>query len=205
MTTEQGHSNDDVSAIVTGILEERIRNGSASDADVAFLGGIKQPIHVRGIWTADYYEGEISAEDIDAGLGKLVDSQVGENLLTNAGIQLMLDLLIGAGGTTFANGNTYIGTGDSNTAAAAGQTDLQAASNKFKRVMDATYPSRSGQTLTFRTTFSTSESNYAIQECGVFNAGAAFGTGTMLNRIASSLGTKTSATTLQLTVTLTIS
>lgn len=185
MTTEQAIGNDGFSAELAGI--------------------IKEPIHVRGIWRADYYDGEVSAEDIDAGHATLVETHVGENLLTNAGIALMLDLLIGAGGTTFANGNTYIGTGDSSTAAAAGQTDLQAASNKFKRVMDATYPSRSGQTLTFRTTYSTSESNYAIQECGVFNAGAAFATGTMLNRIASSLGTKTAATTLQLTVTLTIS
>lgn len=202
MTIEQARGNDQLSASFAGILDEHIQNGG--DVPV-LLAGAKRPLHIRGIWRADYYDGEISAEDIDAGLGKLVDSQVGENLLTNAGIALMLDLLIGAGGTTFANGNTYIGTGDSSTAAAAGQTDLQAASNKFKRVMDATYPSRSGQTLTFRTTYSTSESNYAIQECGVFNAGAAFATGTMLNRIASSLGTKTSATTLQLTVTLTIS
>lgn len=185
MTIEQARGNDDFSALVSGV--------------------IKEPIKIKGIWRADYYAGEVSADDIDAGRATLVDSQVGENLLTNAGIALMLDLLIGAGGTTFANGNTYIGTGDSSTAAAAGQTDLQAASNKFKRVMDATYPSRSGQTLTFRTTYATSESNYAIQECGVFNAGAAFATGTMLNRIASSLGTKTAATTLQLTVTLTIS
>lgn len=185
MNLELAHGSDDFSALFGSVIHE--------------------PLKVKGIWRADYYEGEISAEDIDAGLGKLIDTQVGENLLTNAGIALMLDLLIGAGGTTFANGNTYIGTGDSSTAAAAGQTDLQAASNKFKRVMDATYPSRSGQTLTFRTTYATTESNYAIQECGVFNGGAAFATGVMLNRIASSLGTKTAATTLQLTVTLTIS
>ena len=185
MTTEQVVGNDDFAALLASIGHE----------------GLK----LKGIWHADYYEGEVSAEDIDAGRATLIESHVGENLLMNDGIALMMDLLIGAGGTTYANGNTYIGTGDSSTAASASQTDLQAASNKFKRVMDATYPSRSGQTLTFRTTFATSESNYAIQECGVFNGGAAFATGTMLNRIASSLGTKTSATTLQLTVTLTIS
>ena len=165
-----------------------------------------EPITWKGVARLAYYDGDWSAEDIDAGLaGAPREVHEAENLLVNSGIALLLDLLIGAGGTTYANGNTYIGTGDSSTAAAATQTDLQAATNRFKRVMDATFPSRSGQTLTFRTTFATSESNYAINECGVFNGGPAFATGTMLNRIVSSLGTKTSATTLQLTITVTIS
>lgn len=167
---------------------------------------LHQPITWTGVARLDYYAGDWTAEEIAAGLaGAPIESIAAENLLVNTGIQLLLDLLIGAGGTTFANGNTYIGTGDSSTAAAASQTDLQASTNRFKRVMDATFPSRSGQTLTFRTTFATTESNYAIQEVGVFNGGPAFATGTMLNRIVSSLGTKTSATTLQVTVTVTIS
>lgn len=169
-------------------------------------GGLHEPLHIRGHWRADYYAGDWTAEEIDAGLaGAPVETQEGDNLLVNVGIQLLLDLLIGAGGTTYANANTYIGVGDSSTAAAAGQTDLQASTNRFKRVMDATFPSRSGQTLTFRTTYATSEANFAINEAGVFNGGPAFATGTMLNRIVQSLGTKTSATTLQVTVTLTIS
>lgn len=179
----------------------------ASEALAAMLGApLHQPITWKGVARLAYYDGDWSAEDIDAGrAGAPREVVEAENLLVNTGIQLLLDLLIGAGGTTFANGNTYIGTGDSSTAAAASQTDLQASTNRFKRVMDATYPSRSGQTLTFRTTFATTESNYAINEVGVFNAGPAFATGVMLNRIVSSLGTKTSATTLQLTVTVTIS
>ena len=68
--------------------------------------------------------------------------------------------------------------------------------------MDATFPSRAGQVLTFRTTFATTEANFSIQEAAVFNASAA---GTMLNRKVADLGTKTSASTLQLTVTITIS
>lgn len=167
---------------------------------------LREPLTWHGVATLRYYAGDWTADEIDRGFaGPPIAEVVGENLLMNAGIQVMLDLLIGAAGTTFANGNTYIGVGDSSAAVAAGQTDLQASTNRFKRVMDATFPSRSGQTLTFRTTYGTSEANFAINEVGVFNGGPAFATGTMLNRIVQALGTKTSAVTLQATVTVTIS
>lgn len=160
----------------------------------------------RGHWTFAYYAGDWSAEEIDQGLaGAPVEVVEAENLLVNTGIQNLLDLGIGVGGTAWTNANAYIGIGDSSTAAAASQTDLQASTNRVKAAMDATYPSRSGQTLSFRCTFSTSQGNFSIQEAGVFNGGPSFGTGTMFNRVVSSLGTKTSATTLQVTVTITIS
>lgn len=123
------------------------------------------------------------------------------NLLVNAGIQLMLDLLIGAGGTVFSNANAHIGVGDSTTAAAAGQTDLQAATNKLRMAMEATYPSRSGQTLTFRSVFGSGDANFDWEEWAIFNASSA---GTMLNRKVQSFGTKASGTW-TLTVTVTIS
>src|SRR5687767_8272372 len=46
------------------------------------------------------------------------------NLLLNEGIQRLLDLGIAAGGTAFNNANAFIGVGDTNTAAAATQTEL---------------------------------------------------------------------------------
>ncbi len=158
---------------------------------------------IVGRWRFAYYAGDWTAEQIDAGLaGAPVEVHEAENILVNAGIQLMLDKLIGGAGTVFDNSNAHIGIGDSNTAPAAGQTDLQAASNKVRKAMDATFPSRSGQTMTWRSTFATSEGNFSIQEAAIFNAAAA---GTMLNRLLAALGTKTSATTLQVTATLTIS
>lgn len=164
---------------------------------------------VVGHWRAVHYAGDWTAEQIAAGLAPVALDEngqpmiyEGENILVNVGIQLLLDKLIGAAGTVFDNANAYIGIGDSNTAPAAGQTDLQAASNKVRKAMDATFPSRSGQTMTWRCTFATSEGNFSIQEAGIFNAAAA---GTMLNRLLAALGTKTSATTLQVTATLTIS
>lgn len=161
----------------------------------------------RGVWKAhfrtDYYDGDVSADDIAAGRASLVETHEADgNILVNGGITALLTLLIGGGGTAFNNANSYIGVGDSTTAAAAAQTDLQAATNKFRKAMDATFPSVSGQTVTFRATFATGEANYSIQEAGVFNASTA---GTMLNRKVSDLGVKTSASTMQLTVTVTIS
>lgn len=102
--------------------------------------------------------------------------------------------------TLFNNANAYIGAGDSAAAFAAGQTDLQAAVNKFRQPMDATYPTRSGAALTFKATFASGDANFAWNEWGVFNAAAA---GVMLNRKVEALGTKTSSQEWEYTVVLT--
>ena len=120
--------------------------------------------------------------------------------LTNAYRDLVVSLAAGAGGTAFNNANAYIGVGDSTTAHAFTQTDLQAATNKFRKAMDATYPQVAANVITYRATFGTSEANFAWQEWGVFNASSA---GTMMNRKVESLGTKTSSQSWQFTVTIT--
>ncbi len=122
------------------------------------------------------------------------------NLLMNAGINVMLDLLIGAAGTDFDNTNGYLGVGNSSTAAAATQTDLQGAS-KSRVIIDA-LATISGQTLTFVATFGSAVANFAWEEVGIFNASSG---GTMLSRRVSSLGTKASGATWVLTITLTVS
>ena len=109
--------------------------------------------------------------------------------LTNAYRDYVAALTL-ATGTFFNNANSYIGVGDSTTAFVATQTDLVAATNKLRKAMDATYPQVSTNVLTFRSTFATSDANFAWQEWGVFNASSA---GVMLNRKVESLGTKTSA------------
>ena len=120
--------------------------------------------------------------------------------LTNAYRDFLASLAAGAGGTAFNNANAYIGVGDSTTAHAFTQTDLQAATNKFRKAMDATYPQVAANVLTYRATFGTSEANFAWQEWGVFNASSG---GTMMNRKVESLGTKTSSQSWQFTVTIT--
>ena len=118
--------------------------------------------------------------------------------LTDAGRRLMLDKLIGAAGTVFDGTNSYLGTGDSSTAFAASQTDLQAASNKAREIVDSA-PTRSTDTLTFIATMEAADNNFAWNEVGAFNASSG---GTMLSRLVQSLGTKASPAVWTLTYTL---
>jgi hypothetical protein len=138
-----------------------------------------------------------------------------DNMLLYGGISNIWQCLIGNGTATaaqnltyFNNGNAYIGVGDSTTAEAATQTDLQAATNKVRQVMDATYPTHTdattsgAATITFKATFGTAAANFAWQEWAIFN-GSSGGRG--LNRKVASLGTKTSAASWAFTVTVTLS
>lgn len=129
--------------------------------------------------------------------------EVSGNLLLNEGIQRLEDLLIGAGGSAYTNAGTYIGVGDTNTAEAATQTELSAtanAANRFYKVMNATFPSRASQTLSFQSDFTTTEANFAWAEwttaAGATTAsGSGFLVGTTnLNRKVAALGTKTTGT-----------
>lgn len=110
-------------------------------------------------------------------------------------------ILGGSSYTKFNNANAYIAVGDSSTAHAAAQTDLQAATNKTRKAMDATYPTRAANVLTWRATFATGDANYAWNERGIFNASSG---GQMLSRKVIALGTKTSSASWQLTCTDTV-
>jgi len=129
------------------------------------------------------------------------------NLLLNEGIQRLQDMTMIATVLTnqtatnpWSNANAYTGVGDSNTAEAATQTELQAATNRFYKAMNATYPSRSNQTVSFQSDFTTTEANYAWAEWSISASattasGAGFTTGTTnLNRKVAALGTKSSGT-----------
>ncbi len=162
--------------------------------------------------------GDWSGEQIDAGLAPMPYEIVEKegNLLMYGGASCLWQSLIGNGTagssqalTFFNNSEAAIGVGDSSTAAAATQTDLQAASNKLRKSMDATYPLHTDATtsgaasIIFRSTFATADANFAWAEWGVFNSDLP-ATGRMLNRKVESLGTKASGATWTLTVTLTL-
>ena len=147
--------------------------------------------------------------------GELLEVIEGEgNLLMYGGASCIWEALIGNGTATagnpltyFNNANANIGVGDSTTAEAATQTDLQAATNKQRKPVDATYPQHtdgtvSGDaTITFKATFGTSDANFHWEEWGIFNAASG---GRMLNRKVTDLGTKTSAASWAFTVTLSL-
>jgi hypothetical protein len=138
---------------------------------------------------------------------------MGENLMLDAGITVLLNLLIGATGqTNFANGNSRLTVGTSTTAAAATNTTLGAFA--FSQGCDSGFPSVSGQVVTFRVTVASANGNVSWQEFGADNDGAAgtaysttaptySSTIVLLNHLISNQGTKTSGQTWVLTLTIT--
>jgi hypothetical protein len=123
--------------------------------------------------------------------------------LTDSGALEIARMIMNDAPTLYTNANARIGVGDSATAFAVGQNDLVAATNKLRKAMDATYPQRSTNVLTFRSTFATGEANWTWSEWGIFNAGPTGGT--MLNRKVEALGVKTSSQSWELTCAITIS
>lgn len=123
--------------------------------------------------------------------------------VTNAGRDHIVAAVTGvSAGTVFNNANAYIGIGSGTTAFAASQTALVSALTSARVAMDSTYPTvTSGNIMTFRSTYSTSQANGSWQEWAVFNASSA---GTMLNRKVEDLGTKPGTQTWQFTVTITL-
>lgn len=112
------------------------------------------------------------------------------NIVTTSGAAAMWSLLMGDGLiTNFSNSNARVGVGDSSTAAAAAQTDLQASTNKLRKACLAGSPGRTNNAITFMTTFTAAEANFDWNEMGVFNAQSG---GTMLNRGTFTGGTKPS-------------
>ncbi len=136
---------------------------------------------------------EVSSELLRKFVGKAeVEDEVPGNLLLNEGIAELLDLMAGEGSpTAFNTANARVGVGDSTTAAAATQTDLQAATNKTYKGMNGAYPTRTAQTMDWQADFTSGEANYAWQEWVIDNGSGAAKT---LNRKVESLGTKSTGT-----------
>ena len=118
--------------------------------------------------------------------------------ITTAGINFLSQAALGQG-TFFNNANARLGVGNGTTAFAVSQTDLQGGS-KLRKAMDTGYPTVAPPVVTFKSTFSPSEANFAWHEWGVFNAAS---NGVMLNRVVESNGTKQSNQTWVLEVAIT--
>jgi len=187
-------------------------------AQVWAMIGAHDPVRWHAKWRVEKFVGDWTEEQIRAGLApapyEVLDFE--ENLLMYGGASCLWQCLIGNGTGTagqaltfFNNGNAAIGVGDSNAAEAATQTNLQAATNRLRRAMEATYPIHAdgvgsgAASIAFRSVFGSSDANWAWAEWGVFNS-PTDATGRMLNRKVQALGTKASGTTWTLTVTLTL-
>lgn len=168
--------------------------------------------HEAAKWTVHTkvakYDGDFTAEQIDAGEAPAPFEVLEDdgNLLLIGGVSLLWELALGNRATGaleyLNNGNARILVGTGSGAAADTDTALTSSVGK---AMDATYPQHTdstgtsgSKTITFRSTFGTSDANQVWAEWGIDN-------GTRLvNRKVAANGTKASGQTWQFTVTIAI-
>lgn len=165
-------------------------------ADAVDFGKImKKTWTIRRYASDEDYANNRPSPVLDPATGKMLPAVdvIDGNVMLNEGLALLLDLLIGAGGTHFGNANAYLGVGDSSTAEGAAQTGLQAVTNKLYKAMSATYPQRASQTVTWRAAFTSAEANFAWNEFTVANGNS--DSSVNLNRKVSAQGTKTAGQT----------
>ena len=98
------------------------------------------------------------------GSEKLVKDTTSKNLLMTTGKASILKYLGNITGGGYLNG---IGTGDSTSAASAGQTDLQASSNKLWKTIGSSDRVYVGTTLYVSVDFGYSEANFTWNEIGI--------------------------------------
>ena len=162
-------------------------------------------------WRLEKRHGNIDAYLTPAGRAAFLETIIpyevleGEdNCLLNTGINEIWDLVSGVvsgASHIFDNAAATIGVGDSDTAAGATQTDLQAVTNKLYRGMEATYPTSTAQKITCKSSFGSSHANYAWKEWVLRQSTSEI----CLNRKVSSMGTKASGSTWTLEITITLS
>jgi hypothetical protein len=160
---------------------------------------LKEKLSYKTHWTIKRYADEKAFEADNS----FNTSEVEGNLLLNEGITELLTLLTGGTATAFSNANAYIGVGDSNTAASASQTGLQASTNKAYVGMEANYPSVSNQTVTARSVFGSGVGNFSWQEMTFANGNS--DSSKNLNRKVSDQGTKVSGQIWTIDLAITIS
>jgi len=112
------------------------------------------------------------------------------NAMVDNGINALLLLLVGGGGTAYNNANARLGVGSNAAAWGTTQTDLQTILSK--QGMKATFPTTGTKKQTFASDFAGTAGDGAWAEWAIFNSASA-NTG-MLSRKVESLGTKSGGT-----------
>ncbi len=167
---------------------------------------LKNELRIAEPTLEDYRRYSISPED------RVEGPQPG-NLLVNVGINQLWSRCATAE-QVWDSTHGAIGVGNSSTAAAASQTDLQGGS-KYFQAWAGTPTTGASQQIVFISTFGTAVANFAWDEYGVVvpDTGTTYTSGTskqasyiLLNRKAGAglLGTKTSAQSWTLTITMTM-
>lgn len=122
--------------------------------------------------------------------------------LTTAGATFIANAITNNGSPTFFDAsNAYIAVGTDATAFNIAQTALVAETPTTGRKLVDSAPGVSVADITMVATYATGDANAVWAEWGIFNASSA---GDMLSRKVEALGTKTSAQSWQITVTLSV-
>ena len=169
----------------------------AGPKDAALLAARAAGLSVlEGRYSVAKYHGDV----VDpAALYEVVESA--PNMFLTAGINEVLLLAAGQTATAYNGTNTRLAVGDSTTAPAPGQTNLQAATNTYRQVVDSP-PVVAQNQITWVATFGTTVANFDWREVGVVNAAT---DGEMWSRTVIDLGSKSSSATWVLNWTLAIS
>ena len=166
------------------------------------LGMVHRPDPVRGLPLAAYRKLKLRPSRVIEAEG---------NVVTDAGWQLLMKNAAGTAGTLFSATVGRIGLGSTAATPAYADTDLAAATGATTRQWQLisatpTVGSTHGAGLVFSATFGTGVANFHAQEWGT-DQGTASGTGASVsvffNHGASDLGTKTSALSWAVTITIT--
>jgi len=162
------------------------------------VGKVKEAANHKSKWIITKYQ-----DDAALANGQAYEVvEIDNNLLLNEGIGEMWDLICGLGSpAAYNNANAQLGVGDSTTAADAAQTDLQAATNKTWKGMEATYPQRASETVTFRALFGSADANYDWREFSLRNGATA---DKNMNRKVDTQGTKVAGQTWTLDLQITL-
>lgn len=142
---------------------------------------------------------QLSATVTGTGTAFTTELAVGDYIRMPGGDGRLYRILSIASATSLTLAIGYQGTSASGLSAQRANvalTDLTGA-NKTRKGMDAGFPTRTAQKVTWRATFSTTEGNHHWNEWGVINAAVG---GTLLNRKIESLGMKPDTQSWQFTV-----
>ena len=175
------------------------------EVSIGALVPVKEEIHYHIKWRIDKYNGDFhSKQEVEKAGAKPFEVWKHEgNCLLNEGINELLTLFAGAGGTPFDGTNTHIGVGDTPTPAAlATQTGLQAPTNKYYQLVSAAPTVGSNQKFVATATFASANANFAWEEITVANGDS--DSAKNLNRLVQAMGTKAVNTSWVATVTVTL-
>jgi len=130
--------------------------------------------------------------------GQIKDQREVENLIVNTGLAYIASRMVG----TAKNVMSHMAVGSGTTAAAAGNTGLEAGLGSRKSLDSTTIAGSNNEQVVYVATFAAGEGTGAVTEAGIFNASTS---GDMLCRTVFSVVNKAASDSMVITWTITLS